>query len=527
MNRFFKFALTMTMSLTTGMPAAADGSGGSQKLMCGQKLVDQCNAAAAAALSATNQGMQNLADKNGSGGSFGLGKGQAQVTGAAAADMATVAESCRKSQDQCAKECASQPPQKRKAEENKCKAALIAAAEGHQAQSTNFASTSTQSQQVATQSGAEGSSSQPQSSGSGGLGGMGAALMGAAAGGLLGYMLGKNSSDDKKNQEYYGALQENGTIDCSKPDAFNYSDCNGYLSNLCKQKMTANTFTSDPACQNFSQRYCGGASTTDSAIVPISSGSGVDLGDGLVVQSSPPVGVVGEGLTYDPSFCQSVLAHNFCKQSGRSGCPSCLQLVANQAPGCAANPALCMAQNSAEQLNQAKVSCPTDPIFANPDAIKTGSQVALELNSGASLPTVTLPSGTDPAATNSNLNVNLTASTGGGVSTMSVQSVKGQAAGGSANGQAPREGQGSGQGSQAAYGGSNGSVGGSGYRPASQGGGTGSARDVASAGGGGYKPTSAVAGPASDIQGQFGPSVFAVGSQVIRNRCQLGKLNCR
>lgn len=40
-------------------------------------------------------------------------------------------------------------------------------------------------------------------------------------------------------------------------------------------------------------------------------------------------------------------------------------------------------------------------------------------------------------------------------------------------------------------------------------------------------PASVSSGPASDVQSQSGPSVFSVGSQTLRNRCQAGKLlNC-
>ena len=58
------------------------------------------------------------------------------------------------------------------------------------------------------------------------------------------------------------------------------------------------------------------------------------------------------------------------------------------------------------------------------------------------------------------------------------------------------------------------------YKPSSVGGKAGSNREVASAGG-------ASRGPASDVQGKYGPSLFAMGTQVIAEHCKAGKfLNC-
>jgi hypothetical protein len=365
------------------------------------------------------------------------------------------------------------------------------------------------------------SGQQPQSTGGsgGGMSAMGAGLIGAVAGGLLGYMLGKkDGKKEANNAANDGALQANGTIDCSKSDAYQYQDCNDYLANTCTQAMASNTYGSDANCMNFGNRFCASSS---SSIVPISSAPPVIPADGMpVAGAAPPIGQAGEGV--GTPFCQSVLAYNYCQTAGREQCPSCLLIANNQAAACVNNPALCLAQNSQDQINQAKTTCPTDPIFSNPAYVAGGAAVANQLaasQGGTALPAVVLPqsvSGSSAAVEGAASSV---VSTGSGTASGATGSLPGAT---TASNAAAREGGSTGAGSSAAY--ANG--GGANYVPSSVGAMGG--REVAMSGGAGAtarNTASTSGGPASDVQGRFGPSVFAMGSQAIRQRCQAGKLN--
>jgi hypothetical protein len=85
------------------------------------------------------------------------------------------------------------------------------------------------------------------------------------------------------------------------------------------------------------------------------------------------------------------------------------------------------------------------------------------------------------------------------------------------NEQGTREGYANNGNSQASYGG--GGAGGASAPVGTYAGG----REFASAGG--MKPASVASGPATDVEGQYGPSLFTTSSQVIRRRCQAGRLN--
>lgn len=338
-------------------------------------------------------------------------------------------------------------------------------------------------------------------------------LMGAALGAGLMMMMQKKKEDDQPPQQmpqmpYHGALQANGSIDCSKPDALAYRDCNGFMENRCK------TILDDPTCQQFSARYCGPtAGGNASIVVQPQTPPGVVFG----VDPATLYGAQGEGV--GSAYCRGVTGWNFCKVGGRGSCPSCLQIQRNQSPACAQNPALCLAQNSLGEIEKAKVSCPTDPAFADPAyAAGGGSQVPGSVATGG-LPAVVLPQsvGAGNAASVSTATV---ASGGspltGGISTQSAGAAP------ASGDQGLREGVVTGY-SQAGYAGAEVSVGGgAGSASLSAGGG----REFASASGVavGFRPSS-VSGPASDVQGQFAPSLFSTSSQVIRQRCQAGRLN--
>lgn len=380
--------------------------------------------------------------------------------------------------------------------------------------------------------------------GGGGLGDI-MPLVGALAGAGLAYMMAKKQEEEQKKKQMeqqlaqqlamMRALQPNGTLDCSKPDAFQYADCNGYLANLCTQKMAANVFQSDGPCRTFASRYCGGGGLASSrtgvagsppAYIPIGSLPPPTLAAPSAndMAGLPAMAQVGDGLASDPGFCQSVLAYNYCTQPGRNQCPSCVQLAQSRTQGCQANPASCLAQNSPEQVNLARQNCPTDPMFANPALAAVGlGATGGGLNPGA--PAVVLPQNKKRGL--STASAVHGSGSGSGVGVAGGSSVSGgdshaKVLAASSAGSASRDGRpsrGIGAPSQTSSSSS--------FAPASAGsstdrvaGGGSSGRDVAS---------SVTDGPAPDVQGQFGPSVFAVGSQAIRQWCQAGKvsLHCR
>jgi hypothetical protein len=221
-------------------------------------------------------------------------------------------------------------------------------------------------------------------------------------------------------------------------------------------------------------------------------------------------------------YCKGVTGWNYCKTSGREQCPSCLQIQRNQSAACAQNPALCLAQNSVSEIEKAKSTCPTDPAFADPSFVAGGgAQVPPALGAPGSLPAVVLPqsvsaggSANGGATVSTGSNIAGTSQAGGGTGGISTMSANGSNA--NPNEQGTREGYANNGNSQASYGG--GGAGGSAV-VGSYGGG----REFASAGG--MKPASVAGGPATDVEGQYGPSLFTTSSQVIRRRCQAGRLN--
>jgi len=351
-------------------------------------------------------------------------------------------------------------------------------------------------------------------SGAGGGGGdaMMGALMGAALGAGMAMLMNKKKEDDKPPQQipHNGALQANGTIDCSKPDAFMFRDCNSFMENRCKNILD------DPTCQQFSNRFCGGGAAAGgnaTLLAQPATPPGVVFG----VDPSTLMGQQGEGV--GSQYCKGVMAWNYCKTSGRELCPSCLAIAKNQSPACAQNPALCMAQNSASEIEKAKQTCPTDPAFADPAFAGGGAGGPPAVAGGGGMPALVLPQsvgapeGGGAASAHSASNSSSgSAGAGGSMNGQGAASAAAEA-GGSGDGQAAREGDANG----ASAGSQGGSAGGGvalNYGTQSAAGG----RELAQAGGGNR-------GPASDVESQYGPSLFNTSTQVIRRRCQAGKLN--
>ncbi len=303
---------------------------------------------------------------------------------------------------------------------------------------------------------------------SAGMGDAGAALGAIAglAGALIPLLMKKEEEEKPPAQDPNAAMQCNNgvcTVDCSKNDAFNYQGCNDKLAASCKNAM------SDWRCVSFANRYCN-----------------------------------AEGV--GSQFCNSAVAYAFCAPGGHDMCPSCLQLQKENSPACIQNPALCIGQNSPDETEKLRGACPNDPVFVGggTPGFQTGPLAGGGVNpvpptaggTNPNLPPPVLPAGGvnggNPPA-------------GGGGGTVAVQSVGGSQPGRDAHNNNPTGGAG-GIAAQSAAG----AVGGT------------PTRDMA---GGGMRTASV--GPAPDVNGQFGPSLFATSSQVIRSRCAAGRfMNC-
>lgn len=394
--KFLKYAMILSLLQTSYVPLEATAAGGGS---CSQKIVAKCKSSGQAA------GQTGFTGGSGMYGNASTGSAE---TLAAGARVGAAAKDCKASAKQC-----DQCPE---AEREQCKKDVEGAAGNMEAQSA-------------------------------GMGDAGAA-MGAIAGMMAGIlpMLLQKKKEDEQNKANESALRPDGSIDCSKNDAYMFTQCDEQLSTACKNAMT------DPRCVNFAGRYCP------------STGSGTP-------------------------YCNTVAAYNYCSPGGRDTCPSCLQLQKESSEACQLDPAQCLAQNSAAELQKARAQCPTDPIFAAMPA------------SSATSPVVAVP-GATPVA-------------GGGVNNPNLPPVvlPKSLSTASVNGTATRDAYSNNPSGQVSSGASSAS--------SSAGSGSGTAiRDTAAI-------RTASVGPAPDVVGPYGPSVFATSSQVIRSHCAAGKfLNC-
>lgn len=180
--------------------------------------------------------------------------------------------------------------------------------------------------------------------------------LGAVGGGALGYLAsglfsgdeeeGGDGNNKGKDEDENGesAKNEDGTLNCNSTLNIQEPDCYHTFEANCQydQSMTG--------CSKFTNHYCG-----------MTSGSSISS-----------VNAPGFGTTY----CQYQVAFRYCKPGGKDDCPSCQELENMKKPECMANPALCAGQNSPEQMEQAKQSCPTDPKFMDPNYSQSGKNVA-------------------------------------------------------------------------------------------------------------------------------------------------------
>ncbi len=472
-----RFSIHLAVAFAMAIAPLAENGANAEAPSCAKPIIKECDKLGGATAAGVQAGMGDAAKQGMNGAAAGL----SGSTAAGAKGFADAAKACEGKKSECKTKCSQK-------DVSSCEDAVQARADDFGGQSDAFNQQSTDAGNTAT------------NSGSGDGMGMIAPLAMAAGAGLLGYMLGKNANKDKDEG---GALQPNGSIDCSKRDAAKYSDCDQYLSSTCASSATSTTVSAN--CSAFNERYCAGTTTTGTQTEK-------KLGSGAVVQ----INLAGSGTGLGTPYCQNIVAGNFCKTSGRESCPSCLHLSASQSQACVANPALCLAQNSPDQIANAKVSCPTDPAFSNPNyANGGGAQVPGQVATG--IPVI-LPGGGSPGSSAAASGVPLG---GGGVSGAPVVVPgSGVAVSGGATvvrsvaGAAVREGASLGSSSSAA----GASAGGSNYQVSS----VGSGREVAGTGGT-TSAASASRGPASDVQGKYGPSLFALSTQIISQHCKAGK----
>lgn len=436
-------------------------------------------------------------------GTIGANGGDLAAAGAANAAFAgEVAGKCTKAEESCKKSC--QGPEAKKCDVFASRAGM-AGAEGAQAG----------------EAGAGGSETQSAASGGGDAMGMIGPMLGA----LAAMMANKKKEEEPQD---YGALRPDGSLDCSKADAYQFADCATHLQNTCNANMESGL------CRSFRGVYCagaaapavGGAPTVLPVTKPIASPTPapglVNSGSGVAIQAAamyapPPM---QPGMGSSSGFCQMVAYYDYCSQGGRDNCPSCLQLQQMKgSPACAQNPAACIQMNSPDVIAKAPAMCGGDPIVVANKGTSSGTipvgaiaggnpgQVAISLPGNNGTPVVGGGGAGAPA-------VVLPQTAAGRAAQLGMKTA-------SANQGAVREGAAPGVAGNAD--GSSNSASGSSYSAQSAGSARGAGREVA-----GVLPASKTqAGPAPDVQGQFGPSVFAMGSQAIRNRCAAGKfLNC-
>lgn len=338
----------------------------------------------------------------------------------------------------------------------------------------------------------------PDKPNTGGGGGMDPMMMAAGAalvGGLVGYMMSKKDEKPEDLEEDTGTLEPTGVIDCEKGDSFKYADCDAHLAQTCM--AYAGTGNSSAICTGFSLRYCdmnGQGSTPDKQVSQ-------DVGD-----VSLPVTLGGVGKGIGSAYCKAIVGSGFCKgvaEADRKFCPSCKQEQNLTNPACTANPSLCMPQYSQEDIAVAQQRCPTDPAFSDPKFMAGGaSTVPNVMVDEGGLPVAVVPGGTAGTGTTSTPAVAASVN-GATVESMSAMSANSNA--GSASGYR----QAAGMTAQSA-----------GQTLPN----VGDASTIGSASSGYSNPVQR--GPASDVQGQYGPSLFSVSQQGIRGWCTTYKVEC-
>lgn len=156
---------------------------------------------------------------------------------------------------------------------------------------------------------------------------------------------GEGGSDSPPTTDPLPTYQSTPTA-CSGAEAYNNPDCNDKYVADCASASSSSSESKRANCQVFTQRYC----------TPRSSGG------------------TGEGV--GSALCNKAVVEKFCQQEGRNQCPSCKQQVLQNASYCKERGNKCVSQSPEQQMEEAKSTCPTDPIFSNPSlaqAFKSGA----------------------------------------------------------------------------------------------------------------------------------------------------------
>lgn len=320
-------------------------------------------------------------------------------------------------------------------------------------------------------------------------------------------------------QPTYGALQPNGGLNCAMADSYKYADCDSYLSTIaCVGYGNPTTvpagppvtgtivaapggMMAQPDCASFTQRYCSPSQ------VP-----GTAMGDVLPNGVTTQVNIAGMGEGYSTPYCQNYAATAWCNDptfgASRQSCSACRTLVSNTGQTCSLNPQLCMAQNSSPAAADGNPACQGQPVYQPTIPIGTvtaGNAASANGGSGAIQAVASGGPATGSGLSNSGPTVATTLPQSVGANSAAALAGIKRAGALRASGQAAREGAGNGEG----------------VHPGSVN------SDYLAAAGGVILPRSASVsrGPASDVQGPYGPSLFAMGTQVYRQRCQAHQFN--
>lgn len=283
----------------------------------------------------------------------------------------------------------------------------------------------------------------------------------------------------------------NNGVNCYNAGSERYSDCNDEYVSRCSG------YSGGTGCQAFTDRYCnlkGGALT--------GGGTAKIVGGASVI-----VDKRGEGL--GTSFCQDVMATNFCAQDGRGQCPSCMKRAS---AGCTGPD--CLQENSPEMMKKAQETCPSDPMFMNGGFVtkKEDATKSTELNTN--VPAAGAAGAGGSALSSTASSAGLGAGGGGGSGGMGADGTPAPVVGGATPEGTP-------QGLSVNF--SDGGGAGGGYSPENNSEGDGrspAAFNPAKFDESKGLPAAAVAGLAArDVSIPQGPSIFSIGSAAIKTYC--------
>ncbi len=294
-----------------------------------------------------------------------------------------------------------------------------------------------------------------------------------------------------QDQQQSGNEQKQ-ALNCYGEEGARYSDCNAAYLARCQSDM------SSLGCEAFASRYCGTAKPGTSANVGGSAH--------LVVDKS------GEGL--GSAFCKMVTAYNFCKAGGRGECPSCRGMYAYSSPACQNDPSKCL-PFGVKDLKEAKIKCPSDPVFLDPNVLKLAEQKESGAGEQGDYPSERTAGSAGGGSGGSGIIYGPGGSGQGAV--IGGAGGTGSGVGGALDGATPESrpigsatamttGSGGGYSSQAAR--SESSEDDSSYRAP---GSAGRGQTVL--------PAGPVAGLSADVSNQFGPNLFSIASTIYRDMC--------